>query len=213
MNRIAVGARHNWQQSVEKLGFVFHTPEHNELYWNEAHAYQFSESEILTVERAANEVYALCLEAVQYVIDHELYADFKIPPYIIPYLEAEWARESPAIYGRFDFAYNGTQPPMLTLRDIEAARDRIPAQVRLETRAREGAWLSALPADTRRNGDFFQFPLPESGIEPLLRQLIEGEAGILSLSIERAGLHDAFVAIAGEAAARQLEADAQGARA
>jgi ABC-2 type transport system ATP-binding protein len=90
---------------------------------------------------------------------------------------------------------------------VEAARDRIPAQVRLETRAREGAWLAALPKDARRNGDFFQFPLPETGIEPLLRQLIEGEAGILSLSIERAGLHDAFVAIAGEAAARQLEAD------
>ncbi|SHN64156.1 ABC-2 type transport system ATP-binding protein [Erythrobacter sanguineus] len=90
---------------------------------------------------------------------------------------------------------------------VEAARDRIPAQVRLETRAREGAWLSALPKEARRNGDFLQFPLPEAGVEPLLRQLIEGEAGILSLSIERAGLHDAFVAIAGEAAARQLEAD------
>jgi ABC-2 type transport system ATP-binding protein len=49
--------------------------------------------------------------------------------------------------------------------------------------------------------------LPETGIEPLLRALIEGEAGILSLSIERAGLHDAFVAIAGEAAARALEAE------
>ncbi len=96
---------------------------------------------------------------------------------------------------------------------VEAARDRIPAQVRLETRAREGAWLAALPKDTRRNGDFFHFPLPESGVEPLLRQLIEGEAGILSLSIERAGLHDAFVAIAGEAAARQLKADTEGAAA
>jgi ABC-2 type transport system ATP-binding protein len=94
---------------------------------------------------------------------------------------------------------------------VEAARDRIPAQVRLETRAREGAWLAALPQETRRNGDFFQFALPESGIEPLLRQLIEGEAGILSLSIERAGLHDAFVAIAGEAAARQLKADQEAA--
>ena len=38
--------------------------------------------------------------------------------------------------------------------------------------------------------------------DPVLRALIEGEAGILSLSIERAGLHDAFVHIAGEAAAR-----------
>ncbi|WP_394730371.1 ABC transporter ATP-binding protein [Altererythrobacter sp. GH1-8] len=93
---------------------------------------------------------------------------------------------------------------------VEAARDRIPAQVRLETRAREGAWMQALPADTRREGDFFYFPLPASGIEPLLRQLIVGDAGILSLSIERAGLHDAFVHIAGEAAARAMEADTIG---
>jgi len=88
---------------------------------------------------------------------------------------------------------------------VDVARDRIPPQVRLETRSRDGAWRNALPGDARREGDFFYFSLPESGIEPLLRALIEGEAGILSLSIERAGLHDAFVAIAGEAAARALE--------
>ena len=87
---------------------------------------------------------------------------------------------------------------------VDVARDRIPAQVRLETRASDGAWRSALPADARREGQHWHFSLPESGIEPLLRALIEGEAGILSLSIERAGLHDAFVAIAGEAAARAL---------
>jgi len=90
---------------------------------------------------------------------------------------------------------------------VDEARDRIPAQVRLETQAREGRWRDALPSDARREGDFWMFSLPESGIEPLLRALIEGEAGILSLSIERAGLHDAFVHIAGEAAARALEDD------
>jgi len=67
-----------------------------------------------------------------------------------------------------------------------------------------GRWLAALPADVLREGDYFHFSLPESGIEPLLRALIEGEAGILSLSIERAGLHDAFVHIAGEAAAAEM---------
>ncbi len=90
---------------------------------------------------------------------------------------------------------------------VDVARDRIPAQVRLETRAIDGAWRAALPADARNEGQFWYFSLPETGIEPLLRALIEGEAGILSLSIERAGLHDAFVAIAGEAAARALEAE------
>ncbi|MFA9201873.1 MAG: hypothetical protein ACEQR8_12005, partial [Cypionkella sp.] len=69
----------------------------------------------------------------------------------------------------------------------------------------EGVWRKALPADARHEGNYWLFSLPESGIEPLLRALIEGEAGILSLSIERAGLHDAFVHIAGEAAARALE--------
>jgi len=88
---------------------------------------------------------------------------------------------------------------------VDAARDRIPAQVRLETRNPDGPWRAALPATARHEGAFWYFPLPESGIEPLLRALIEGDAGILSLSIERAGLHDAFVAIAGEAAAKALE--------
>lgn len=88
---------------------------------------------------------------------------------------------------------------------VDVARDSIPAQVRLETRAWDGPWRAALPADARREGQFWRFALPDSGIEPLLRALIAGEAGILSLSIERAGLHDAFVAIAGAAAARALE--------
>jgi ABC-2 type transport system ATP-binding protein len=37
-----------------------------------------------------------------------------------------------------------------------------------------------------------------------LKALLDGGAGIEDLSIERPGLHDAFVAIAGDAAARQM---------
>lgn len=91
---------------------------------------------------------------------------------------------------------------------VDVARDRIRPQVRLETRNTDGAWRAALPADARSEGAFHLFSLPETGVEPLLRALIDGEAGVLSLSIERAGLHDAFVAIAGEAAARALETPA-----
>ena len=98
---------------------------------------------------------------------------------------------------------------------VDAARDRIPAQVRLETANGDGAWRSALPETARHDrkahgGHFWYFPVPDSGIETLLKRLIEGGAGILSLSIERAGLHDAFVEIAGEAAARALDEDAAG---
>ena len=90
---------------------------------------------------------------------------------------------------------------------VDAARDRIAAQVRLETRHRDGTWRAALPPGSRQEGNLWHFPLPDNGVEPLLRALVEGDAGILSLSIERAGLHDAFVRIAGEAAARALDED------
>jgi ABC-2 type transport system ATP-binding protein len=109
---------------------------------------------------------------------------------------AERLCEGVAIIARGKVPYAGS---------VDAARDRIPAQVRLETKAEDGPWRGALPGDARREGDYWYFSLPESGIEPLLRALIEGEAGILSLSIERAGLHDAFVHIAGEAAARAMD--------
>ena len=95
---------------------------------------------------------------------------------------------------------------------VDTARDRIRPQVRLETASRDGPWRAALPPGSLAEGHFWNFPLPDSGIEPLLRALIEGEAGILSLSIERAGLHDAFVAIAGEAAARALAEESPEAR-
>ena len=51
----------------------------------------------------------------------------------------------------------------------------------------------------------WHFALPQEGIEPLLRALIDDRAGIESLSIKRPGMHDAFVAIAGAAAARQMQ--------
>lgn len=86
------------------------------------------------------------------------------------------------------------------------ARDRLPPQVRLRTRASEGPWRGALPADTVALDGAWHFALPDGGIEPLLRALLDGNAGIESLSIERPGLHDAFVAIAGAAAARQMDA-------
>ncbi len=91
--------------------------------------------------------------------------------------------------------------------EVAAARDRLRPQVRLRTRQQDGAWRSALPAEAVRKGEVWHFELPLSGVEPLLKALIDGGAGIEELSIERPGLHDAFVAIAGEAAARAIEED------
>lgn len=87
---------------------------------------------------------------------------------------------------------------------VGAARDRLRPQVRLETRRSDGPWRVAVPADALVEGNIWTFDLPLDGIEPLLKALVDGEAGIESLSIERPGLHDAFVAIAGAEAAREM---------
>ena len=88
---------------------------------------------------------------------------------------------------------------------VSTARDRLRPQVHLETEAMEGPWRSALPADCKAEGNWWHFTLPETGVEPLLKALVEGKAGVRSLSIERPGLHDAFVAIAGEAVAAEMD--------
>jgi ABC-2 type transport system ATP-binding protein len=87
---------------------------------------------------------------------------------------------------------------------VDEARGRLRPIVHLRTRAEDGPWRSALPATAKKVGGEWRFELPEGGPEPLLKALIDGDAGIETLSIERPGLHDAFIAIAGEAAARAM---------
>ena len=87
---------------------------------------------------------------------------------------------------------------------VDEARSRLRPIVRLRTRATDGPWRDAIPSGARREGGEFVFELPEGGPEPLLKALIDGGAGIETLAIERPGLHDAFVAIAGAGTAAAM---------
>ncbi|MEO8455412.1 MAG: ATP-binding cassette domain-containing protein [Sphingomicrobium sp.] len=87
---------------------------------------------------------------------------------------------------------------------VAEARGRLRPIVRLSTRETDGPWRNAIPSSARREGDEWVFELPEGGPEPLLKALIDGQAGIETLAIERPGLHDAFVAIAGNKAAAAM---------
>ncbi|HEX4761879.1 MAG TPA: ATP-binding cassette domain-containing protein [Sphingomicrobium sp.] len=108
---------------------------------------------------------------------------------------AERLCERIAIIARGRVAFEGA---------VDEARSRLRPIVRLQTRESDGPWRSAIPADARVEGGALVFELPEIGPEPLLKALIDGGAGIEALAIERPGLHDAFVAIAGEAAAAAM---------
>jgi glutathionylspermidine synthase len=105
MQRIEISPRDNWQKKVEEIGFEFHTL--GDTYWNESVYYSFTMTEVEAVETASSELWALCLEAVQHVIDQKLYAQFHIPQWFIPHIEKSWNDDAPAIYGRFDFCFDG----------------------------------------------------------------------------------------------------------
>jgi glutathionylspermidine synthase len=107
MKRIGTTPRNNWQEAVEKLGFGFHTTDIP--YWKEDAYYQFSMADITKIETASNELWKMCLEAVQHVVDHKLYPLFSIPEKAIKGIEKSWNDDVPSIYGRFDFGYDGNQ--------------------------------------------------------------------------------------------------------
>ncbi len=83
---------------------------------------------------------------------------------------------------------------------VAEARATLRPQVRLAARGGSGGWRAALPADAAERDGLWRFPLPAAGIEPVLAALAAAGAAIETLSIERPGLHDAFVAIVGEEA-------------
>jgi ABC-2 type transport system ATP-binding protein len=69
----------------------------------------------------------------------------------------------------------------------------------------EGA-RALLPGDAERDNGGWRFTMPKEGIEALLVQLIDAGYGISGMSIERPGLHDAFVRIVGQKALEEAEA-------
>jgi len=111
MERFAIDPRPDWKEKVEKLGFLFHTAD--ALYWDESVCYRFTAAEVDILEAATNELHRICLEAVQHVIDSNLFSRFRIPDRFAPLIKNSWEREDLSLYGRFDLHYDGMHPPRM----------------------------------------------------------------------------------------------------
>jgi glutathionylspermidine synthase len=111
MRRIACDPRPDWQQRVEEKGLVWHSGD--QVYWNESAFYEFTAREVDLLEAATNELEKMTLTAAQHIIDNRLYARMGIPANAIPLIERSWEAEPPSLYGRFDLAYDGVNPPKL----------------------------------------------------------------------------------------------------
>lgn len=111
MERITSAFRKNWEHKLENLGFGYHSLEG--LYWDESHYYQFSSEEINKIENATAELWQMCLEAVDYIIEKNLWSRFNIPDWFKDYIITSWEEDHPSIYGRFDFGFDGTNLKLL----------------------------------------------------------------------------------------------------
>jgi glutathionylspermidine synthase len=112
MQRKIITPRPNWEEKLEKIGFLFyHTPEGP--YWDESAFYTFSNRDVELIEKATADLFELCLQAVQHVIDKRLYKYFQVLPEFIPLIEKSWNDDLPSIYGRFDLVYDGNNFPKM----------------------------------------------------------------------------------------------------
>lgn len=118
MKRIPYTPRNNFKEILEKReGFLFHTVD-NTPYWSETmedpHYYQFNSTQIKEIDEAAESVHRLCLEAVEWVIKSKVLYIFDIPEYYWPLIEKSWEEDKEKdLYGRFDFSYDGVNPPKM----------------------------------------------------------------------------------------------------
>ncbi|MGC1301678.1 MAG: glutathionylspermidine synthase family protein [Caulobacteraceae bacterium] len=113
MQRRTLTPRSDWRAKVEGLGLVWHTA-NGAPYWNESACYTFTLAEIEMIEQATADLYAMFLNAGEYVVEQRLFARFGIPDWCEPLIVEAWRAEPPALnYGRFDLGYDGKGPPKL----------------------------------------------------------------------------------------------------
>lgn len=114
MRRATFPERPNWRAKAEEYGFPFHTVG-GEIYWDESAAWAFSLREIEDeIEAPTAELEQMCLHLVAEAMkDDRLLERLAAPRQHWPLIRDSWMKGHRNLYGRFDFAYDGTGPAKL----------------------------------------------------------------------------------------------------
>ncbi len=113
MRRRTITPRDNWQTRVEKNGVTFHTLADGMPYWDESAYWEFSAREIDRLEAATNEIQRLALAAGDVILNQNRLGQMGILVAAHDAIRTAWNAEPPALYGRFDLAYDGTTIKLL----------------------------------------------------------------------------------------------------
>jgi glutathionylspermidine synthase len=166
VKRIKTDERPGWDARAEALGFTWRHLD-GARYWDERAYYAFTLQEVeRDIEAAASELHAMCLELVDEVVKSEqLMTRLAIPEASRDDVAASWARKDPSLYGRFDFAYDGTGPARL----FEYNADT-PTSI-YETGVFQWLWLEDMIAAGRLPADADQFNSLHEKLEARFRAI------------------------------------------
>ena len=104
----------HWIQRVESIGYGYHSD--NEVpYWIDDYYYSISEETADKIYHATNELWQMCLNAVEHVIKNKKFHLFHIPDFMHHHIERSWEQDTPSIYGRFDLAYDAVKDELKLL--------------------------------------------------------------------------------------------------
>ena len=114
MRRVRMIERSDWRAKAEAYGFPFHTAG-GEVYWDETVAWSFTLREIEEdIEAPSAELEQMCLAFVGEALKREpILRKLDIPEAYWGLLRESWNRGDRNLYGRFDFAYDGSGPAKL----------------------------------------------------------------------------------------------------
>ena len=114
MRRVAIVERGDWQAQAAECGFRFHTID-GARYWDERAYYAFSMAQIEhDLEDPSVEVHRMAMDLVDEIVASDaLMQRLAIPAEFRDWIAESWRRREPHLYGRLDFAYDGTGPAKL----------------------------------------------------------------------------------------------------
>ncbi len=114
MRRIAIAPRPDWRAKAEALGFRFHTID-GAPYWDESAYYAFTLRQVEDdIEAPTQDLHDMAMSLVDEVVRSEaLLSRLAIPATYWDWIARSWQRRDRHLYGRMDFAYDGTGPAKL----------------------------------------------------------------------------------------------------
>jgi glutathionylspermidine synthase len=114
LQRISLPERPDWRDEAKRLGFTF-ADMYGAPYWDETSAYAFTLAQVEEdIEDPVTALHEMCLEAVAEIVGSEArMARMGLPRAHWDLIADSFQRNDPALYGRFDLAYDGSGPAKL----------------------------------------------------------------------------------------------------